>query len=36
MDVNELIEEVLALTYEQKLNLLILLRNLLLSASVQE
>ena len=36
MDVNALIEEVLALTYEQKLILLDLLRSLSPSASVQE
>ena len=36
MDVNALIEEVLALTYEQKLILLDLLRNLSPSASEQE
>lgn len=35
-ELDELIEEVLDLSYEQKLSLLTLLKNLLLAESVQE
>ena len=36
MDVNELIDEVLSLSYEQKISLLTLLRSLLLAESAED